>query len=72
MCEKRSTPDSETVTVRKTKFASPSSPPFHPCISVGHLLVWTSLAVFLLHYSTYGKVNLVFYILIIFQQTSRL
>ena len=71
MSEKRSTADSEIVTVRKTILPFPL-PRFRPWISINHLLVWSSSAVYLLQFSTYGRVNLVFYILIIFQQTGRL
>ena len=69
MSEKRSTPDSETVTVNQF---CPPPPRFHLWISLNHLLVWSSLAEFLLYFNTFGRVNLVFYILIIFQQTGRL
>ena len=64
MSEKRSTPAPETVTVRKNYFVSPPVPPL--------LLVWSSLAVFIFYAQHYGSVNLVFYVLIIFQQTGRL
>ena len=57
-------------TVRKNNFAPPSVPPLDFFKSFVGLVFLGIGSIFI--FSTYGSVNLVFYILIIFQQTSRL
>ena len=71
MSEKRSSPVPETVTVRKNNFCLPP-----PRSAPGPLQIfcWSGLPWHYFYFilSSYGSVNLVFYILIIFQQTGRL
>ena len=70
MFKKRSTPALEAVKVRKNSFASspPRSAPGPLQIFFWSGLPWHISIYFIL--STHGSVNLVFYILIIFQQTA--
>ena len=73
MSEKRSTPAPETVTVPKNNFACPL-PSFRPWALLNLFvdLVFRG-SIFILFFSTYGRVNLVFYdLIILFQQTGRL